>query len=219
MVKRYDMESYTKHFYEDSVEIYRMKERDCGEYVKFEDYAVLAAQVEALKAANKKATDKCEEVAAVWRIAKIAAFNVVDDVIGGIVNQRVIDNAVILKSIIYHEDQHLAEARSKFDDLNAELAVLCTFRDEVVGVMNHSEGVWGWHKNHTIATWDELFPAVPDVESPQHHLRELRAESGRDGFIACHELDKIVPVNDESVQILADGYADKIRRGEEHAKT
>lgn len=49
MVKRYDMESYTKHFYEDSIEIYRMKERDCGEYVKFEDYAALAAQVEALR--------------------------------------------------------------------------------------------------------------------------------------------------------------------------
>lgn len=43
-------------------------------------------------------------------------------------------------------------------------------------------------------------------------VQELRAEAGRAGFVACHELDKIVPVNDESVQILADGYADKIRQ-------
>lgn len=30
----------------------------------------------------------------------------------------------------------------------------------VLGVMNNSEGVAGWHKNGDIATWDELLPEV-----------------------------------------------------------
>lgn len=30
----------------------------------------------------------------------------------------------------------------------------------VMGVMNNSQGVAGWHKNGDIATWDELLPEV-----------------------------------------------------------
>ncbi|WP_223955110.1 hypothetical protein [Aeromonas caviae] len=30
----------------------------------------------------------------------------------------------------------------------------------VVGVMNNSQGVAGWHMNGDIATWDELLPEV-----------------------------------------------------------
>jgi hypothetical protein len=30
----------------------------------------------------------------------------------------------------------------------------------VLGVMNNSQGVAGWHKNGDIATWDELLPEV-----------------------------------------------------------
>ena len=30
----------------------------------------------------------------------------------------------------------------------------------VVGVMNNSQGVAGWHQNGAIATWDELLPEV-----------------------------------------------------------
>lgn len=32
--------------------------------------------------------------------------------------------------------------------------------DGVLGVMNNSQGVAGWHKNGDIATWDELLPEV-----------------------------------------------------------
>lgn len=32
--------------------------------------------------------------------------------------------------------------------------------DGVMGVMNNSQGVAGWHKNGAIATWDELLPEV-----------------------------------------------------------
>ncbi|MDD9228927.1 hypothetical protein PVL97_04580 [Aeromonas hydrophila] len=32
--------------------------------------------------------------------------------------------------------------------------------DGVMGVMNNSQGVTGWHKNGAIATWDELLPEV-----------------------------------------------------------
>lgn len=192
----------------------------------------LAAQVEVLKVDNKNATDKCNEVAAVWRIAKIAAFNIVDAVIRGALNQSVVDNAVILKSIIYHEDQNLMEARNKFDTLNAELSALCEFRDEVVGVMNNSEGVWGWHKNHTIATWDELLPVVPDLESPQHHLAEIRAEAGEigyyNGFKDALVIEPPLPPAtgtyatvdifayrvEQSSRYAANQYADSIRKGE-----
>lgn len=71
----------------------------------------------------------------------------------------------------------LEKVTAERDALAAELADLCAFRDEVVVVMNESQGVWGWHKNHTIATWDELLPNVPDFQSPQHHLRQVRADA------------------------------------------
>ena len=33
----------------------------------------------------------------------------------------------------------------------------------VLGVMNNSQGVAGWHQNGAIATWDELLPEVADA--------------------------------------------------------
>lgn len=112
--------------------------------------------------------------------------------------------------------RHLESERAV---LAAELAALCAFRDEVVGVMNESEGVWGWHKNHQIATWDELLPVVPDFESPQHHLAELRAEDGRAGFVAGYEFclstlpspyRNLIAVNYKG---MAERYADSIQQG------
>ncbi|CAD7529637.1 hypothetical protein [Aeromonas hydrophila] len=38
--------------------------------------------------------------------------------------------------------------------------VLLEALNGVLGVMNNSEGVAGWHKNGDIATWDELLPEV-----------------------------------------------------------
>jgi len=38
--------------------------------------------------------------------------------------------------------------------------VLCEALNGVLGVMNNSQGVVGWHKNGDIATWDELLPEV-----------------------------------------------------------
>lgn len=73
--------------------------------------------------------------------------------------------------------------------LAAELASLAAFRDEVVGVMNNSQGVSGWHHNHAIATWDELFPVVPDFESPAQCLRDLKSEAIES---AATELGKLV---------------------------
>ena len=75
MVKRYDMESYTKHFYEDSVEIYHMKERECGEYVKFEDYAVLAAQVESLAKDRDEWREAAAKVISVMQLSGIKVNN------------------------------------------------------------------------------------------------------------------------------------------------
>lgn len=90
-------------------------------------------------------------------------------------------------------------------------------REAQVQPVQSAQGAW--------VSFEDYAVLAAQVEELQQfcltaaEVQEIRAESGRDGFIACHELDKIVPVNDESVQILADGYADKIRRGEEHAKT
>ncbi len=73
--------------------------------------------------------------------------------------------------------QQYDELKTERDALAAELEVLSAFRDEVIGVMSESQGVVGWHKNHTIATWDELFPIVPDLKAPAQHLAEIRAEA------------------------------------------
>lgn len=124
------------------------------------------------------------------------------------------------------------EQREQIAQLTAELAALCTFRDEVVSVMNNSEGVVGWHKNHTIATWDELFPVVPDVKSPQHYLAEIRAQaidSFKDEVIneleetvlvaysGCRgtdasDLDDVKVIRAEKFEKFADQYADSIRQ-------
>lgn len=50
MTKRYSLDFYEKPFYEDSVTIHQMVEREDGDYVKYSDYAQLAAQVEVLQA-------------------------------------------------------------------------------------------------------------------------------------------------------------------------
>lgn len=71
--------------------------------------------------------------------------------------------------------EQVKELLKERDALAAELSKLCEFRDEVVGVMNESSGVVGWHKNHTVATWGELLPVVPDFESPQQCLRDIQA--------------------------------------------
>jgi hypothetical protein len=38
--------------------------------------------------------------------------------------------------------------------------VLLEALNGVLGVMNNSQGVAGWHQNGAIATWDELLPEV-----------------------------------------------------------
>lgn len=41
--------------------------------------------------------------------------------------------------------------------------VLLDALNGVLGVMNNSQGVAGWHQNGAIATWDELLPEVADA--------------------------------------------------------
>jgi hypothetical protein len=100
--------------------------------------------------------------------------------------------------------------------LAAELEILAAFRDEVVDVMNNSHGVVGWHHNHTIATWDELFPIVPDTESPAACLADVRAEAGRAGFWAGVNWvfdSPLVEITSENTTDAANQYAESIRQG------
>lgn len=46
--------------------------------------------------------------------------------------------------------------------------------------------------------------------TPQQHLRDVRAEAGRAGFIAGVEARRIALLNDEHAAIKADQYADNI---------
>lgn len=103
-----------------------------------------------------------------------------------------------------------AKARSERDALAAELEILSAFRDEVVGVMNNSQGVAGWHLNHTIATWDELFPVVPDTESPAACLAQVKADA------LMEYLATLQPVHPAQtwLEIHLTQYASRIRQGE-----
>lgn len=53
------------------------------------------------------------------------------------------------------------ELRKAVQEKDQELALLRAFRDEVVAVIDNSQGVIGWHLNGDIAKWDELLPDVP----------------------------------------------------------
>lgn len=73
------------------------------------------------------------------------------------------------------------------------------------------------------AYWPELNKAQCDrikqmdsvaKTTPQQHLRELRAEAGRNGFIAGVEARRIALLNDEQAKIKADQYAERVKAGE-----
>ncbi|MNH37244.1 hypothetical protein D3C79_981240 [compost metagenome] len=56
-----------------------------------------------------------------------------------------------------------AEGLTPADKLSAmtkQRDVLLEALKGVLGVMNNSQGVAGWHQNGAIATWDELLPEV-----------------------------------------------------------
>ena len=48
----------------------------------------------------------------------------------------------------------------KLSAMTKQRDVLREALNGVLGVMNNSQGVAGWHKNGDIATWDELLPEV-----------------------------------------------------------
>lgn len=107
----------------------------------------------------------------------------------------------------------VVDLQNERDALAAELVALSAFRDEVVGVMNHSEGVWGWHKNHTVATWDELLPVVPDFESPQQHLAEIKAQAAYSAYVHCLN-SWSTAIKPSAYAGLAKDYADSILKDE-----
>lgn len=122
--------------------------------------------------------------------------------------------ATLAKEVDVANDRAGAIADER-DALAAELEILAAFRDEVVGVMNNSQGVAGWHRNHTIATWDELFPVVPDNQSPAACLAQVRAEAGRAGYLQGH-LDAAGSEsewNKKHSAYHADQYAERIQQG------
>ena len=48
----------------------------------------------------------------------------------------------------------------KLEAMTKQRDVLLDALNGVLGVMNNSQGVAGWHQNGVIATWDELLPEV-----------------------------------------------------------
>ena len=101
---------------------------------------------------------------------------------------------------------------SDYDALAAQVELLSAFRDEVVGVMNNSQGVTGWHLNGVIATWDELFPVVPDVESPATCLAQVKSEYFEKGFIQGVKFSGSGFVSESDYE-EAKAYGDDIRQG------
>ena len=64
----------------------------------------------------------------------------------------------------------VADVMNELTELRAQTAKLTKQRDLAVNalnavkvVMNHSEGIAGWHLNGNIATWYEVLPEVDDV--------------------------------------------------------
>ena len=102
-----------------------------------------------------------------------------------------------------------------YEELQAQVELLAAFRDEVVGVMNDSQGVAGWHLNGAIAAWDELFPAVPNVESPAASLAQVKADAGRAGLVAGYEIGYTQGWHGFSGDASeeSDQYAERIRQG------
>ena len=107
---------------------------------------------------------------------------------------------------LYRECQ-LSEATAKqyaeeVDKQNQELAA------QVQALREAWEAV---KRNDWDAPLDEAFE-----KTPQHHLRQVRADAGRDGFIACAEI--FLDLNEDQniyVQYQADQYCDQVRRGKE----
>lgn len=69
----------------------------------------------------------------------------------------------------------------KLEAMTKQRDVLLEALNGVLGVMNNSQGVAGWHKNGDIASWDELLPEVADalefVEGEQSCDSEPRSSS------------------------------------------
>lgn len=51
----------------------------------------------------------------------------------------------------------------KLEAMTKQRDVMLEALNGVLGVMNNSQGVAGWHQNGAIASWDELLPEVADA--------------------------------------------------------
>lgn len=58
---------------------------------------------------------------------------------------------------------HGATPAGKLEVMTKQRDVLLEALNGVLGVMNNSEGVAGWHKNGDIATWGEVLPGVANA--------------------------------------------------------
>ncbi|QHB83401.1 hypothetical protein GIS01_15165 [Aeromonas veronii] len=56
--------------------------------------------------------------------------------------------------------KHGLTPAEKLEDMTKQRDVMLEALNGVLGVMNNSQGVAGWHQNGAIATWDELLPEV-----------------------------------------------------------
>ncbi|MEH8111478.1 hypothetical protein Q7I18_11090 [Aeromonas veronii] len=59
--------------------------------------------------------------------------------------------------------KHGLTPAEKLAAMTKQRDVLLEALNGVLGVMNNSQGVAGWHQNGAIATWDELLPEVADA--------------------------------------------------------
>ncbi|MGS3142156.1 hypothetical protein ACB274_06105 [Aeromonas sanarellii] len=68
--------------------------------------------------------------------------------------------ATIPNKDVVRESGSVMDAVAYFTRLHQHRDTLTEALNGVVGVMNNSQGVAGWHQNGAIATWDELLPEV-----------------------------------------------------------
>jgi len=145
-----------------------------GKIVTQDDYRALAAQVEALREENNQIVNQRNELLATWHITKITAFNVVEGVIKNNaknVDQHLFDNAVILKSLIYHDNsqQHLREIRA--DAVQEYKATNPSVADHLVRQITFSLKAFG-PALRTGGVIDHIRKELVEVSENPHDLSE-----------------------------------------------
>lgn len=116
-----------------------------------------------------------------------------------------------MNELINEQRDQIAQLTAERDALAAKLQAVS---DEIMAIINDSHGVSGYHLNGKVATWDSFDIVDLVIKTPQHHLHQVRADAGRDGFVAGYSKgwNDFGGAGTFRRETLANQYADKIRQ-------